>query len=130
LEPAIAAGHEPGTALIVLPDIFNTAHHERIVALAIQYRVPAIYAFRYFAASGGLMCYRVDTVAEFRRAAAYVDRILKGTKPGELPVQAPIGAQQKVHLAFVVARPGQPGQKHGPTIPLANTYGSPSHFGH
>jgi putative tryptophan/tyrosine transport system substrate-binding protein len=90
LDSAIAAaGRETGTALIVLPDIFNTAHHEQIIALAAQHNVPAIYAFRYFAAGGGLMSYGTNAAEEFRRAASYVDRILKGAKPGDLPVQAP-----------------------------------------
>ena len=90
LESAIAAaGRETGTALIVLPDIFNTAHHEQIIALAAQHNAPAIYAFRYFAAGGGLMSYGTNAAEEFRRAASYVDRILKGAKPGDLPVQAP-----------------------------------------
>jgi putative ABC transport system substrate-binding protein len=90
LEPAIAtAAREPGTALIVFPDIFTGAHHEQIVALAEQYKLPAIYPFRFFAAGGGLMSYGIDTPDLFRRMAGYVDRILKGAKPSDLPVQAP-----------------------------------------
>jgi putative tryptophan/tyrosine transport system substrate-binding protein len=90
LEPAIAAaGREPETALIVFPDIFTTAHHKQIIALAQQYRLPAIYAYRFFPAAGGLISYGVDTPDLFRGMAGYVDRILKGKKPGDLPVQAP-----------------------------------------
>jgi putative ABC transport system substrate-binding protein len=90
LEPAIvAAAREPGTALIVFPDIFTGAHHEQIVALAEQYKLPAIYPFRFFAAGGGLMSYGIDTPDLFRRLAGYIDRILKGAKPSDLPVQAP-----------------------------------------
>jgi putative ABC transport system substrate-binding protein len=90
LEPAIvAAAREPGTALIVFPDIFTGAHHEQIVALAEQYMLPAIYPFRFFAAGGGLMSYGIDTPDLFRRMAGYVDRIVKGAKPSDLPVQAP-----------------------------------------
>ena len=90
LERAIvAAGREPGTALIVFPDIFTAAHKERIIALAVQHKLPAIYAYRYFAAAGGLMSYGIDTPDLFRRAAGYLDRVFKGEKPGDLPVQAP-----------------------------------------
>jgi putative ABC transport system substrate-binding protein len=90
LESAIVtAGRDAGTALIVFPDIFNTAHQEQIIALASQYRLPAIYPYRYYTAAGGLMSYGIDTPELFRRMAGYVDRILKGAKPGDLPVQAP-----------------------------------------
>jgi putative tryptophan/tyrosine transport system substrate-binding protein len=90
LEPAImTAAREPGSALILFPDIFTAAHHEQIVALAEQYKLPAIYPFRFFTAGGGLMSYGIDTPALFRRMAGYVDQILKGAKPGDLPVQAP-----------------------------------------
>jgi len=81
--------HEPNGGLMVLPDISMTNYREAIVALAARHRVPAIYPFRFFATSGGLMCYGTDVAEIFRRAAAYVDRILKGTSPGELPIQAP-----------------------------------------
>jgi putative ABC transport system substrate-binding protein len=66
-----------------------TNYREAIVALAARHYVPAIYPFRFFAASGGLMSYGTDVAEVFRRAAGYVDRILKGTSPGELPIQAP-----------------------------------------
>jgi putative tryptophan/tyrosine transport system substrate-binding protein len=81
--------HEPNGGLMVLPDISMTNYREAIVALAARHRVPAIYPFRFFATSGGLMSYGTDVVEIFRRAAGYVDRILKGTSPGELPIQAP-----------------------------------------
>jgi putative ABC transport system substrate-binding protein len=90
LEPAIvAAAGAPGTALIVFPDIFTGAHHEQIIALAERYKLPAIYAYRFFAAGGGLMSYGINTPDVFRRMAGYVDRILRGAKPSDLPVQAP-----------------------------------------
>jgi putative ABC transport system substrate-binding protein len=66
-----------------------TNHRELIIALAARHRVPAVYPFRYFAASGGLMSYGTDVTEVFWRAAAYVDRILRGTSPGDLPVQSP-----------------------------------------
>jgi putative ABC transport system substrate-binding protein len=84
-----ALTREPNGGLMVLPDISMTNYREAIIALAARYRVPAVYPFRYFAASGGLMSYGSDVTEVFRRAAGYVDRILKGTSPGELPIQAP-----------------------------------------
>src|SRR5262249_39429211 len=80
---------EPNGGLMVLPDISMTNYREAIVALAARHHVPAIYPFRFFAVSGGLMSYGTDSAEIFRRAAGYVDRILKGTSPGELPIQAP-----------------------------------------
>ncbi len=74
---------------MVLPDISMINYREPIIALAARHSVPAVYPFRFFAASGGLMSYGTDVAEVFRRAAAYVDRILKGTSPGELPIQAP-----------------------------------------
>jgi len=81
-------GREPAGGLIVMAEIFTTVHHKRIVALANQYRLPTIHGFRFFAASGGLISYGVDIADQFRRAASYIDRILRGEKPGDLPVQA------------------------------------------
>jgi putative ABC transport system substrate-binding protein len=80
---------EPNGGLMVLPDVSMINYREAIVALAARHRVPAIYPFRFFATSGGLMSYGTEVTEVFRRAAAYVDRILKGTSPGELPIQAP-----------------------------------------
>jgi putative tryptophan/tyrosine transport system substrate-binding protein len=84
-----ALAREPNGGLIVFPDISMTNYREAIIALSARHRVPAIYPFRFFAESGGLMSYGTDVAEVFRRAATYVDRILKGTSPGELPVQAP-----------------------------------------
>lgn len=84
-----ALAREPNGGLMVLPDISMTNHREAIIALAARHRVPAVYPFRYFAASGGLMSYGTDVADVFRRTAAYVDHILRGTSPGDLPVQAP-----------------------------------------
>jgi len=85
----IALARQPGAGLIVMPDSFNIVHRERIIALAAQNRLPVISPFQVMVAEGGLMSYGVDQVDLFRRAAAYVDRILKGEKPADLPVQAP-----------------------------------------
>lgn len=79
---------EPDGALVVLPHPVTTVNREIIIDQAARNRLPAVYAFRYFAAEGGLISYGIDSVQIFRRAAAYVDRILRGEKPGELPVQA------------------------------------------
>jgi putative ABC transport system substrate-binding protein len=79
---------EPNGGLIVLPDILTQVHRDLLVRLAAHHRLPAIYGFRYFPASGGLMSYGIDPVDLFRRAASYIDRILNGATPGELPVQA------------------------------------------
>src|SRR5262249_9023045 len=76
-------------ALIVLPSIFVTTHRSSIVALAARYRFPAIYPFRFFVADGGLLAYGVDVNDQFWRVAVYADRILKGAKPADLPVQGP-----------------------------------------
>ncbi|MEA3071434.1 MAG: hypothetical protein QOD29_2880 [Alphaproteobacteria bacterium] len=73
--------------LIVLPDAFTDVHREQIIALAARHRVPTIYGYRYFTAAGGLISYGPNSADMYRRAAAYVDRILKGEKPADLPVQ-------------------------------------------
>jgi putative ABC transport system substrate-binding protein len=93
-----ALTHEPNGGLMVLPDISMINYREAIVALAARHRVPAAYPFRFFATSGGLMSYGTDVTEVFRRAAAYVDRILKGTSPGELPIQAPTKYELVINL--------------------------------
>jgi putative ABC transport system substrate-binding protein len=99
LEGAIAdLASVPNTGLVVMAEIFATVHQERIVALAAQYSLPAVYPFDFFARKGGLMSYGVDVDDLFRHAAAYVDRILKGAKPGDLPVQAPAKFQLIINL--------------------------------
>jgi putative ABC transport system substrate-binding protein len=90
IEPAVATlSREEGGGLMLLPDIFTIANRDRIVRLAGQYRLPAIYPLKWFATGGGLMSYSVDPDDLNRRAASYVDRILKGAKPADLPVQEP-----------------------------------------
>jgi ABC-type uncharacterized transport system substrate-binding protein len=84
-----AFAREPDGGLMVLPDVSTANNRDLIIALAARHRLPAVYPFRYFAASGGLFSYGSDMADVFRRAASYVDRILKGAKPGDLPVQAP-----------------------------------------
>ena len=90
IEAAFAAlAGEPGAAVVLLPDIFTVAHHQLVIALAARHRVPTIYPYRFMVEREGLISYGVDINNLFERAAAYVDRILKGAKPAELPVQAP-----------------------------------------
>jgi putative tryptophan/tyrosine transport system substrate-binding protein len=99
IERAIAAlGRDPGGGLVMLSDGFTLAHRELIVRLADKYRVPAVYPFREFAKSGGLLSYGVNMASQFGLAAPYVDRILKGAKPGDLPVQAPTKFELIVNL--------------------------------
>jgi putative ABC transport system substrate-binding protein len=80
---------KPNGGLIVTPTGWAGVHRELIITLAAKYRLPAIYTFRHFVAAGGLISYGPDIIDQYRRAAGYVDRILKGEKPADLPVQAP-----------------------------------------
>jgi putative tryptophan/tyrosine transport system substrate-binding protein len=91
-------GTAPGGGLIVLPSPVAAVNRERIIAVAAKYRLPAVYAFRFFAASGGLLSYGVDTSDLYRRAAAYVDRVLRGEKPAALPAQEPTKYQLVINL--------------------------------
>jgi putative ABC transport system substrate-binding protein len=84
-----AFAQEPSGGLILFPDVSTAAHRKRIIELAAEYRLPAVYGLLFFATDGGLVAYGPDSIEPFRRAATYVDRILKGANPGELPVQAP-----------------------------------------
>jgi putative ABC transport system substrate-binding protein len=91
LESAFAAqAREPNGSLIVLPDSFLNAHSVEITSLAARYRLPAVYPYRLYIKVGGLLSYGNDVFDNYRRAAGYVDRIFKGEKPSELPVQAPV----------------------------------------
>jgi len=83
---------------ITTPDIFLVIQRHVIIAMAARYRVPTIYPFRFFAAPGGLVAYGIDTVDLFQRAASYVDRILRGIRPGDLPVQGPTNFQLIINL--------------------------------
>jgi putative ABC transport system substrate-binding protein len=94
----IALGGEPRGGLVVMPDIFMTQHRVPIVLAAARNNVPAVYSQSAFVRDGGLMSYGVDRVDLFRRAASYVDRILRGAKPADLPVQLPIKYVMAVSL--------------------------------
>ena len=101
---------ESNGGVVVMPDSFLTAHRAEITSLAARYRVPAIYPFRFFAEVGGLLAYGVDLSDNFRRAASYADRILKGEKAGDLPVQAPTKFEFVINLKTAKAL--------GLTVPL------------
>ncbi len=99
LESAIAAqAHAPNGSLVVMTDSFLVAHRAEITSLAARYRLPAVYPFRSFIELGGLLSYGNDLIDSFRRAADYADRILKGTTPSELPVQAPVKFELVINL--------------------------------
>jgi putative ABC transport system substrate-binding protein len=99
LESVIAAqAREPNGGLIAMPDSFTDAHRVEITSLAARYRLPAVYPFRFFAEVGGLLSHGVDRTDNFRRAATYVDRILKGEKPADLPVQTPTKYELVINL--------------------------------
>jgi len=99
IRQAVAAlAGAPGAGLIVMPDAFTLVHRDLIIALAAANRIPAVYPFRFFATAGGLMSYGVDPMEQYPRAALYVDRILKGAKPAELPVQAPTKFELSINL--------------------------------
>ena len=89
---------KPNGGLIVQPTSLTTVNHELIISLAARYRLPAVYPLRLFATSGGLMAYGANNIDQYRTAAAYVDRILKGEKPGDLPVQQPTKFELVINL--------------------------------
>jgi putative tryptophan/tyrosine transport system substrate-binding protein len=99
IEPTLAPlSHEPNAGLIISPDAFTVIHRQQIIALASRYRLPAIYSERNFAVDGGLVSYGPDYVDHWRQAASYVDRILRGEKPADLPVQQPSKFYMAVNL--------------------------------
>ena len=107
----IALGREPGGGLAVMPDGFLEAHRVPLISAAARNNVPAVYTVSEAARDGGLLSYGVDRVETFRRAASYVDRILRGEKPGDLPVQFPTKFETIVNLKTAKAL--------GLTVPLS-----------
>jgi putative ABC transport system substrate-binding protein len=89
---------EPGGGLIVIPDNYTTIHRRLITAKATEYHIPAIYPFRYFAVEGGLLSYGADLIDLYRRTGSLIDRILKGAKPAELPIQSPAKFELVINL--------------------------------
>jgi putative tryptophan/tyrosine transport system substrate-binding protein len=94
----VALGREPGGGLVVMASPFMTAHRAQIILAAARNNIPAVYQFSYYARDGGLLSYGADQVDISRRAASYVDRILRGAKPGDLPVQIPTKYEMVVNL--------------------------------
>ena len=104
IEKAIEAfAREINPSLMVLPDVTTTVHEKLIVKLAVQHRVPAIYPWRHFVTAGGLMSYAADLPNLWRRAATYVDLVLKGEKPANLPVQQPTKFELVINLTTAKA---------------------------
>jgi putative ABC transport system substrate-binding protein len=99
IELALSAfAREANGGLVVMPNPFNITNREMMIGLAARLHLPAIYPYRLFTASGGLVSYGFDTIELQRGAAVYVDRVLKGEKPGDLPVQAPTKYQLVINL--------------------------------
>jgi putative ABC transport system substrate-binding protein len=94
----VALGSEPGGGLIVMPELFTYAHRVPIISAAARNNVPAVYTQSFYVRDGGLLSYGPELVDPFRRAASYVDRILRGAKPGDLPVQFPTKFEMVVNL--------------------------------
>ena len=92
------AANDGGTGMVVMPDTSTTLHTKSIVDSATKHRIPAVYPYRDFVEAGGLMAYGVDRTDLYRRAAVYVDRILKGEKPSELPIEAPTKFELIINL--------------------------------
>jgi putative ABC transport system substrate-binding protein len=104
IEAAVSAlAREPAGGVIAMSDGFTTVHRDLIIALAARYRLPAVYPFRHFVANGGLISYGVDLSDMERRAASYVDRILKGAKLADLPVQLPTKFELTINLTTAKA---------------------------
>ena len=98
LDRAFEQARRQSQAVLMVPDPTFVAHHKRIVALAARHRLPSMYGLREFADAGGLMAYGPDRAAMFRRAADYVDKILRGAKPADLPIEQPTQFQLVVNL--------------------------------
>ena len=99
----IALGREPGGGLVVIPDVFLEAHRAPIISAAARNNIPAVYYLSTFARDGGLLSYGNDLVDPWPRAASYVDRILRGAKPGDLPVQFPTKFEMVVNRKTATA---------------------------
>jgi putative ABC transport system substrate-binding protein len=98
-ERAVSAfAQSPNSGLIIAVSAAALKHKDLIIKLATQYRLPVVYAYRIFVAHGGLMSYATEIIGQYKRAAGYVDRILKGEKPADLPVQVPTKYELVINL--------------------------------
>jgi putative tryptophan/tyrosine transport system substrate-binding protein len=98
IEDAVSRCRESHAGLVVMPDAFTTAHRELITSLAARHHLPSVYAYRYFVTSGGLVSYGIDANDLLRQAASYIDRILKGSRTADLPVQQPVKFELVINL--------------------------------
>jgi putative tryptophan/tyrosine transport system substrate-binding protein len=99
IERAIEAfARVPNGGLVMLPDSTNDVHRDLLIGLAAKHRLPAVYSNRLYVLAGGLMCYSTDRVDQFRKVASYIDRILQGVKPADLPVQAPTKYETVINM--------------------------------
>lgn len=103
IERVVEAFAGPDSGLLVLPSGTTTLHRDLVVALAAKHRLPSVYPFRFYVTAGGLMSYSTDLVDQSRKAASYIDRILRGAHPAELPVQAPTKYLTTVNLGVAKA---------------------------
>jgi putative ABC transport system substrate-binding protein len=94
----VEIAREARGGLLPLLSTFTVVHRNAIIALAARYRLPTVYPYRFFVAAGGLMSYGVDPTDQFRRSADYIDRILKGAEPADLPVQQPTKYEMAINL--------------------------------
>ena len=129
IERAITAfARGPNRGLIATGSVWRSLHRELIIALAARHKLPAVYFERHFVIGGGLISYGPDRIDPYQRAAGYVDRILKGEKPADLPVQAPTKYELVINLktanalgidsSACAARPGQRGDRMKARCPL------------
>jgi putative tryptophan/tyrosine transport system substrate-binding protein len=98
-----AIAHEGNGGLINLPDVFLVVHRQLTIELAVRYRVPAIYQYRYFVTAGGLISYGTDALDQYARVANYIDRILKGAKVANLPVEDPTKYEMVINISTAKA---------------------------
>jgi putative ABC transport system substrate-binding protein len=99
IEAAVAAlAGQPGGGLVIMPDVSNAIHRGLIIGLAARHHLPAVYPYKHFVTGGGLMSYGADNIEQWRQAASYLDRILRGVRPADLPVQQPTKFELVINL--------------------------------
>ena len=98
MERAVTSFAQGSNRGLIVTGVGSSGHRQQVIALAARYRIPAVHPYRYHVASGGLISYGPDMLDQYRRAAGYVDRILKGEKPADLPVQAPVKYELVINM--------------------------------